>query len=274
MCWSQVIRASGFSMCFGRWQPSLSKGSTSCSRSFFPSRGSLPGAAVTSAEGSSSSSGSSPSTTPWRPPREARPRSRAVARGACGAAGATAAGSDRGETHAAQSSRPAFSLFNFTKLSLIPASFWPLSMGYPTIPYERRVNVRQINTRTPATPPRPEARGNSRSSAWAQPMPKQEPARLGSQQAAGLPAEILRSQIARPPLRLDTLVAEPQLLRGVAVSASEPQQQRHSLFADHSAVPRGARAATTWFRTVLQLFGGGPRPAWKHVERWVPTPAI
>ena len=30
-------------------------------------------------------------------------------------------------------------------------------------------------------------------------VPKQEPARLGSQQAAGLPAEILHSQIARPP---------------------------------------------------------------------------
>ena len=147
MCWSQVIRASGFSMCFGRWQPSLSKGSTSCSRSFFPSRGSLPGAAVTSAEGSSSSSGSSPSTTPWRPPREARPRSRAVARGACGAAGATAAGSDRGETHAAQSSRPAFSLFNFTKLSLIPASFWPLYMGYPGVVFKIEWARHKIDTR-------------------------------------------------------------------------------------------------------------------------------
>ena len=46
----------------------------------------------------------------WRPPREARSRPRAVARGACGAAGATAAGSDRGATDAAQSSRPAVSL--------------------------------------------------------------------------------------------------------------------------------------------------------------------
>jgi hypothetical protein len=50
-----------------------------------PSCGSLPGASATSAEGSGSSSGSGPPATPWRPPREARPRSRAVAWGACGA---------------------------------------------------------------------------------------------------------------------------------------------------------------------------------------------
>ena len=56
----------------------------------------------------------------WRPPREARSRPRA---GACGAAGATAAGSDRGATDAAQSSRPAVSLFNFTQLFLIVAFF-------------------------------------------------------------------------------------------------------------------------------------------------------
>ena len=63
MCWSQAIRASGFSMFFRRWQPSLSKGSTSRSRSSLPSCGSLPGAAATSAEGSGSSSGSGPSAT-------------------------------------------------------------------------------------------------------------------------------------------------------------------------------------------------------------------
>ena len=119
MCWSQAIRASGFSMFFRRWQPSLSKGSTSRSRSSLPSCGSLPGAAATSAEGSGSSSGSGPSTTPWRPPREVRWRPRAAARGASGAAGATAAGSDRGATDASQSSRPAVSLFNFTEVFLI-----------------------------------------------------------------------------------------------------------------------------------------------------------
>ena len=52
----------------------------------------------------------------WHPPREARSRPRAVARGACGVAGATAAGSDRGATDSAQSSRDETSrqLFNFT----------------------------------------------------------------------------------------------------------------------------------------------------------------
>ena len=134
MCWSQAIRASGFSMFFRRWLPSLSKGSTSRSRSSLPSCGSSPGAAATSAEGSGSSSGSGPSATPWRPPREARPRSRAVAWGACGAAGATAAGSDRGATDSTQSSRPAVSLFNFTQLFLIVAFFRAIYMVYPVVP--------------------------------------------------------------------------------------------------------------------------------------------
>ena len=148
MCWSQAIRASGFSMFFRRWLPSLSKGSTSRSRSSLPSCGSLPGAAATSAEGSGSSSGSGPSTTPWRPPREARPRSRAVAWGACGAAGATAAGSDRGATDSTQSSRPAVSLFNFTQLFLIVALFRAIYMGYPPIRVMRTSGCSQ-NCATP-----------------------------------------------------------------------------------------------------------------------------
>ena len=52
-------------------------------------------------------------------------------------------------------------------------------------------------------------------------------------------------------LSLDALLAEPQLLRCVAVSACQPQQQRHLSRPSSPTTPRcrGA-AATTWFRTV------------------------